>query len=53
VRQVERTRQALLAEVRAEKGAELDGTYTRIIAQATTELLDRLQSGDLTSLPAC
>lgn len=30
----------------AEKGAEVDGTYTRIIDQATIELLDRLQNGD-------
>lgn len=33
----------LLAEVRAEKGAELDGTYTHIIDQATIELLDRAE----------
>ena len=36
----------LLAEVRAEKGAELDGSYTRIIHEATDQLLDRLKNGD-------
>jgi hypothetical protein len=36
----------LYAEVRAEKGAELDGAYTRIIHKAADELLDRLENGD-------
>ena len=36
----------LVAEVRAEKGAELDGTYTRILDEATGQLLDRLKNGD-------
>jgi hypothetical protein len=36
----------LYAEVRAEKGAELDGAFTRIIHKATDELLDRLENGD-------
>jgi hypothetical protein len=36
----------LFAEVRAEKGAELDGAFSRIIDKATKELLDRLNNGD-------
>ena len=36
----------MLAELRAEKGAELDGAYTRIIHAATEQLLDRLTHGD-------
>jgi hypothetical protein len=36
----------LSVEVRAEKGAELDGALTRIIHEATAQLLDRLQHGD-------
>jgi hypothetical protein len=36
----------IFAEVRAEKGAELDGQLTRIIHKATDELFDRLQNGD-------
>ncbi len=36
----------LLAEVRAVKGAELDGQFTRIIEEATGQLLDRLKHGD-------
>jgi transposase-like protein len=36
----------LLAEVRAEKGAELDGQLTRIIHKATDQLMDRLENGD-------
>src|SRR2546430_15226447 len=36
----------LLAEVRAEKGAELDGQLTRIIHKATDQLIDRLDNGD-------
>ena len=36
----------LLAEVRAQKGAELDGQLTRIIHKATDELFDRLENGD-------
>src|SRR5215471_7749191 len=36
----------MLAEVRAEKGAELDGAYTRILDKALQELLDRLEHGD-------
>jgi hypothetical protein len=36
----------LLAEVRAEKGNELDGGFTRIIHEATEQLLDRLKNGD-------
>ena len=36
----------LLAEVREEKGAELDGAYTRIIHEATEQLMDRLKHGD-------
>src|SRR5437868_1114119 len=36
----------LYAEVRAEKGAELDGAFTRIIHKAADELLDRLEHGD-------
>lgn len=36
----------LIAEVRAEKGAELDGQLTRIIHKATDQLMDRLENGD-------
>jgi hypothetical protein len=36
----------LLAEVRAEKGNELDGAFTRIIHEATDQLMDRLKNGD-------
>jgi hypothetical protein len=36
----------MLAELRAEKGAELDGVFTRIIHEATEHLLDRLKHGD-------
>jgi hypothetical protein len=36
----------LFAEVRAEKGAELDGQLTRIIHKATDQLIDRLENGD-------
>jgi hypothetical protein len=36
----------LFAEVRAEKGAELDGAFTRIIHKAADEILDRLENGD-------
>src|SRR5262249_55697209 len=36
----------MLTELRAEKGAELDGVYTRIIDEATAQLLDRLKNGD-------
>ena len=36
----------LSVEVRSEKGAELDGALTRIIHEATTQLLDRLKNGD-------
>ena len=36
----------LIAEVRAEKGAELDGQLTRIIHTATDQLMDRLENGD-------
>ncbi len=36
----------LLAEVRAEKGSELDGAFTRIIHEATDQLMDRLKNGD-------
>jgi len=36
----------LIAEVRAEKGAELDGQLTRIIHKATDQLLDRQDHGD-------
>ena len=36
----------LLAEVRQEKSAELDGAYTRILHLATDQLMDRLTNGD-------
>ncbi len=36
----------LLAKVRAEKGSELDGAFTRIIHEATDQLMDRLKNGD-------
>jgi transposase-like protein len=36
----------LSVEVRAEKGSELDGAFTRIIHEATDQLLDRLKHGD-------
>ena len=36
----------MLVELRAEKGAELDGVYTRIIDEATAQLLDHLENGD-------
>jgi hypothetical protein len=36
----------MLAELRAEKGAELDGIYTRILDEATEQLLDRVKHGD-------
>ena len=36
----------LSVEVRAEKGAELDGALTRIIHESTAQLLDRLKNGD-------
>ena len=36
----------LSVEVRAEKGSELDGAFTRIIHEATDQLLDRLKNGD-------
>ena len=36
----------LLAEVRAEKGSELEGAFTRVIHEATAQLLDRLTNGD-------
>jgi hypothetical protein len=36
----------LVVELRAEKGAELDGAFTRIIHEATEHLLDRLKNGD-------
>jgi hypothetical protein len=36
----------LLAEVRAEKGTELDGAFTQIIHAAIEQLLDRLKNGD-------
>jgi len=36
----------LSVEVRAEKGAELDGAFTQIIHYATQQLLDRLKNGD-------
>src|SRR5215467_584185 len=36
----------MLAEVRAKKGAELDGIYTRILDEATEQLLDRVKHGD-------
>jgi hypothetical protein len=36
----------MLAELRAEKAAELDGVYTRILDEATTQLLDRVRNGD-------
>jgi hypothetical protein len=36
----------LLAEVRAEKGSELEGAFTRIIHKATEHLLDRIKHGD-------
>ena len=36
----------LIAEVRAEKATELDGALTRIIHEATDQLLDRLRHGD-------
>jgi hypothetical protein len=36
----------MLAELRAERASELDGTYTRIIDEATGPLLDRLKNGD-------
>ena len=35
----------LSVEVRAEKGAELDGAFTRIIDLATQQLLDRIENG--------
>jgi hypothetical protein len=36
----------MLAELRAEKGAEFDGALTRVLDEATKQLLDRLQHGD-------
>jgi hypothetical protein len=36
----------MLAELRAEKSAELDGISARIIDEATAQLLDRLKNGD-------
>jgi hypothetical protein len=36
----------MLAELRAEKSAELDGIYTRILNEATEQLLDRVKHGD-------
>src|SRR5215470_17822480 len=36
----------MLAELRAEKGAEFDGALTRVLGEATKQLLDRLQHGD-------
>src|SRR5690242_6646716 len=36
----------LITEVRAEKGAELDGQLTRIIHKATDQLIDCLDNGD-------
>jgi hypothetical protein len=36
----------MVVELRAEKGAELDGVFTRIIHEATEHLLDRLKHGD-------
>jgi len=36
----------LSVEVRAEKGAELDGAYTRVIDAAICQLLDRVEHGD-------
>jgi transposase-like protein len=36
----------LSVEVRAEKGSELDGAFTRIIHEATDQLMDRLQKRD-------
>lgn len=36
----------MLAELRAEKARELDGTYTRILDEATAQILDRLKYGD-------
>jgi transposase-like protein len=36
----------MLAELRAEKARELDGTYTRILDEATAQILDRLKHGD-------
>jgi len=36
----------MLAELRAEKGAEFDGALTRVLDEATKQLLDRLQRGD-------
>ena len=36
----------MLAELRAVKGAELDGIYTRILDEATEQLLDRVKHGD-------
>ncbi len=36
----------LSVEVRAEKGNELDGAFTRIIHEATDQLMDRLKNGD-------
>jgi hypothetical protein len=36
----------LLAEVRAEKGTELEAAYTRILDKATAQLLDRVEHGD-------
>ena len=35
----------MLAELRAEKGAEFDGALTRVLDEATKQLLDRLQHG--------
>ncbi len=42
----------LIAEVRAEKGAELDGQLTRIIHKATDQLMDRLDQGCLRNVLA-
>ena len=36
----------LSVEIRAEKGNELDGALTRIIHEATDQLMDRLKNGD-------
>jgi len=36
----------LVVELRAKKAAELDGVYTRILQEATEQLLDRPNNGD-------